>query len=258
MKEGVSPELIEDLKDIVQSHKVVLVHGGGAEVTELASRLGEAPKFVVSPEGIRSRYTDRNTAEIYTMVMAGRINKRLVMMLQAQGISSVGLSGLDGLLAQADRKKRLVIVDERGRKMIIDGGYTGTIRKVNAELLHMLMQGGYMPVVAPVALGEEFEPLNVDGDRMAARVAGAVGADKLILLTDTQGLMLDGKLVSKLTADEANRLLKKIGYGMITKIHVAVDAVGMGVSEVLIASGLVKSPISSSLRHEGCTVITNE
>lgn len=253
-----SSELVSDIKNVLSTNQIVLVHGGGKEVTEIASKLGKKQEFMVSPNGFRSRYTDKDTIEIYTMVMVGKINKQIVSALQSQGISVVGLSGLDGLLVRANRKKRLVIVDERGRKKIVDGGYTGTISEVNAPLLRMLIENGYVPVIAPVATGKEFEPLNVDGDRAAAYVAGALKADRLILLTDVEGLILNGKLVSKLSISEVKEALPKIGRGMITKVYAAMEALNLGVGEVLITSGLQKLPISSSLKHECGTVISHE
>jgi len=258
LKKETSPELVADIKDVLSKNKVVLVHGGGIEVTEIAAKLGKEQKFVVSPDGFSSRYTDKDTVEIYTMVMVGKINKLIVLALQSQGISAIGLSGLDGLLLRAERKKRLVIVDERGRKKVVDGGYTGKISEVNAHLLRFLIENGYVPVIAPVAISEEFEPLNVDGDRTAAYIAGALNADRLILLTDVEGLTLEGKLVSKLNVSEVKGALPKIGRGMITKVYAAMEALNLGVGEVLISSGLEKLPISSSLKHECGTVINRE
>src|SRR5512136_116207 len=180
LKEGASSDLVTDLKEVAKQHKVVLVHGGGAEVTEIASKLGKEQKFIMSPEGFRSRYTDKETIEIYTMVMAGKMNKQIVLALQSQGVAAVGLSGLDGGLLKAERKKKLIAVDERGRKRVIDGGYTGKLTSVDAGLLTLLLDKGYIPVVTPVAVSDEAEPLNVDGDRTAAIIAGALKADRLI------------------------------------------------------------------------------
>ncbi len=258
LKEGASSELVSDLKALAKEHKLVLVHGGGAEVTEIAAKLGKEQKFVVSPEGFRSRYTDKETIEIFTMVMAGKINKQIVSALQSQGIPAIGLSGLDGMLLKAERKKRLIAVDERGRKKVIDGGYTGKINEVNVDLLGFLLEKGYVPVVTPIAVSEEFEPLNVDGDRTAAVVAGALKADRLVLLTDVEGLILKGKPVPKITATEAEEVLSSIGKGMSTKVHAALEALNQGVKEVLVTSGVGKQPISSALKHEAGTVITSE
>ena len=139
LKEGASSELVSDLKALAKANRIVLVHGGGAEVTETAAKLGKEQQFIVSPQGFRSRYTDKETMEIFTMVMAGKINKQIVAALQSQGVPAVGLSGLDGLLLKAERKKRLIIVDGRGRKKVIDGGYTGKITEVNVNLLGLLL-----------------------------------------------------------------------------------------------------------------------
>jgi acetylglutamate/LysW-gamma-L-alpha-aminoadipate kinase len=256
LKEGASSALISDLKELLKENKAVIVHGGGVEVTEIAAKLGKEQRFIVSPEGFRSRYTDRETIEIYTMVMAGKLNKQIVLALQSQGVPAVGLSGLDGGVLRAERKKRLIAVDERGRKRVIDGGYTGKINVVNAGLLGFLLEKGYVPVVTPIAMSEEFEPLNVDGDRTAAIVAGALKADRLILLTDVQGLSLKDSPISKISATEVKEVLSSIGQGMSTKVHAALEALNQGVSEVLITSGLGEKPISVALKHEVGTVVT--
>ena len=254
----VPPEIVSDIKNVLSEHQLVLVHGGGKGVTEVASKLGKEQKFVFSPTGFRSRYTDKETMEIFTMVMAGRINKKLVSALQKQEIPVVGLSGLDGYLLRAERKKRLIVVNEQGRKQVIDGGYTGKVNQVNTALLKLLLDNGYIPLVSPVAVSEEFEPLNVDADRTAANIAGALNADKLVLLTDVEGLILDGKLVSELSTKDAEAKLKKIGGGMITKVYAAQEALKNGVTEAVICSGVRKTPISSALKHECGTVITRE
>jgi [amino group carrier protein]-L-2-aminoadipate 6-kinase len=256
LKEGASTDLVTDLKTVLAGNQVVLVHGGGAEVTEIAGKLGKQQQFIMSPEGFRSRYTDKETIEIYTMVMAGKINKQIVLALQSQGIHAVGLSGLDAGILQAERKTRLIAVDEKGRKRVMDGGYTGKIKTVNTDLLQLLLGKGYVPIVTPIALSEEFEPLNVDGDRTAAIVAGALKADKLILLTDVAGLMLKGERIPKLSALEVKEVLGSIGAGMSTKVHAGVEALNSGVGEVLITSGSGKNPISAALKHETGTVIT--
>ncbi|MGQ9459665.1 MAG: [LysW]-aminoadipate/[LysW]-glutamate kinase [Candidatus Bathyarchaeaceae archaeon] len=258
LKGEASPDLASDIKNLLSENKIILVHGGGKEVTKIASKLGKQQKFVVSPDGFSSRYTDRETAEIYTMVMAGKINKQIVSALQSQGVPAIGLSGLDGFLVRAKRKKKLVVIDERGRKRVIDGGYTGKISEINTRLLRLLIENGYVPIVAPVATGEEFEPLNIDGDRAAAYIAGSLGADRLILLTDVQGLSLNGKLVTKLNLSGVKQALPKIGRGMITKVYAAMEALNLGVGEAIISSGLERLPISSSLKHECGTVISRE
>jgi acetylglutamate/LysW-gamma-L-alpha-aminoadipate kinase len=191
------------------------------------------------------------------MVMAGRINKEIVSTLQRYHIPGVGLSGLDGFLIRAKRKKRLVVTDDRGRKRVIDGGYTGKISEINTTLLQLLMKNGYVPIIAPIATSEENEPLNVDGDRAAAYIAGALKAERLILLTDVSGVRLEEETVPKLTLTEVEKILPKIGRGMITKIYAAREALSQGVKEVVISSGREKQPIQSALENRNGTVITH-
>jgi acetylglutamate/LysW-gamma-L-alpha-aminoadipate kinase len=255
---GESPNLplIEDLKALVKEKGLVIVHGGGDLVTEMATKLGKEQKFVVSPEGFKSRYTDRETAEIYAMVMAGEINTKIVGFLQSFGINAIGLSGFDGGLLRAERKERLVIVDEQGRKRAIEGGYTGKITSVNSRLLELLMGEGYTPVISPLAMGMKFEPLNVDGDRTTSAVAKAIKSDVVIYLTDVEGVMLDGKIVPKISIVEVDGLLKDIGAGMSTKIHAAVDAIKGGVGRAIITSGFVDRPILDALEGRRGTVIS--
>ena len=253
--DNLHPTTILDIKKIAEQEGVILVHGGGKEVTKVSKQLGKEPKFVVSPSGIKSRYTDKETAEIFTMVMSGRINKMIVRMLQKNGINAIGLSGVDGKLIQADRKKKLLITNEKGRKQAIDGGYTGKITDVNSSLVKLLLDQGYTPVISPIAISEDSDFLNVDGDRAAAYVAGKVSSDKVIFLTNVDGLLMDEKLVNNLTLAEAKEIRPKIGFGMEKKILAATEALDMGVTEALIANGQKENPISAAIAHDNCTVI---
>ena len=124
------------------------------------------------------------------MVMSGRINKTIVKMLQKNGINAVGLSGVDGKIIQADRKKKLIIMNEKGRKQAIDGGYTGKITQVNESLIETLLEQRYVPVISPVAISEDSEFLNVDGDRAAANIAGKIGMIARMHLPDNKIIFL--------------------------------------------------------------------
>ena len=251
------PSIIEDIHQISLNEKMVLVHGGGNEVTNIATKLGKEQKFIVSPGGIRSRYTDKETAEIYTMVMSGKINKIIVRMLIQAGIRAVGISGIDDNILKAIRKTKLTVLNEKGRKMIIEGGYTGKISSVETKLLNTLMDGGYLPVIAPIALSENYEFLNVDGDRAAAYIAGNLKADKVIFLTNVNGLYLDDNLVKTLTVSQAKEYLPKIGFGMEKKILASTEALLLGAKEVIISSGRVSHPITCAIKHDDCTVVSN-
>ena len=256
VKGEISADFLADLKKLIQTNQVVLVHGGGDVVTEIATKLGKEQRFVVSPDGIKSRYTDRETVEIFTMVMCGLIAKRLVEVLERSGLSAASLSGLDGGVLRATRKKKLLIVDERGRKVAIEGGYTGKMQSAGGPVIDALLERGVIPVISPVAMGEEAEPLNVDSDRAAAFVAIGIRADAVIFLTDVKGFLKDDKVVEKMTTEEARAFLPRTGFGMQKKILAGVEAIEAGVNEAIIASGFGPEPLSNALMHNGCTVMT--
>jgi len=254
--DGLHSSTILDLKKILEREQVVFVHGGGKDVTIIGNKLGKEQKFIVSPGGVKSRYTDKETAEIYTMVMSGKINKTIIRLLLNNGISAVGISGIDGSTIQALRKKKLLVVNDKGRKMIIDGGYTGKINKINTLLIKKLLEGNFVPVISPIALSEETEFLNVDGDRAAAYIAGGLSAEKVIFITNVNGLILNNELVKEMAYDEAKKSLPKIGHGMEKKVMACIESLDMGVKEAIIASGDVENPVSSAISHTNCTVIT--
>ncbi len=246
---------VEDIRGAAQGGGVVLVHGGGKEVTRVSAQMGLEPRFVMSPGGIKSRYTDAATAGVFTMVMSGRIGKNIVRMLQKNGIDAVGLSGVDAGVMRADRKKRLVIQNDRGRRQAIDGGYTGKITGVNSGFIRSLVDQGMVPVISPVAMSEEYDFLNVDGDRAAAYVAGSTGCEGVVFITNVDGLMMDGRLVADLPLEEARRIRPTIGPGMEKKVLAATEALDMGVTTAMIANGQKENPISKAMAHDSCTVI---
>jgi [amino group carrier protein]-L-2-aminoadipate 6-kinase len=253
---GVFPAgLISDIRALRPSDHLILVHGGGDIVTEIATRLGKEQKFVVSPDGIRSRFTDRETMDIFKMVMCGMIAKDILERLARDGIRGVSLSGLDGGVLRATRKKKLLTVDERGRKVMIDGGYTGRMQSVDRTVIDALTEKGFVPLVSPVAMGDEAEPLNVDSDRAAAYLAMGVKADAVLFLTDVGGLILDGKIVEHLTVEEARAALPEIGFGMQKKVLAGIEAIEGGVGAAIIASGFGDAPLTNAMAHQGCTVI---
>ena len=247
--------MLDDFSELYKKEKIVVVHGGGKDVTNIATQMGKEQKFIVSPEGKQSRYTDKETSMIFTMVMSGKVNKNITAMLSSKGIPSVGITGIDGKTIRAVRKKKLVILNEKGRKMVIDGGYTGKVSDIDPKLISVLLDNGYLPVVSPIALGEDYEFLNIDGDRAAANIAGALKSDIVIFITNVSGLMMEEKLVNNLTLEEASKLLPKIGPGMEKKVLASTEALTLGVKKTIIASGLVKNPILAALAHNNCTVI---
>jgi acetylglutamate/LysW-gamma-L-alpha-aminoadipate kinase len=137
-------------------------------------------------------------------------------------------------------------------------GYTGKITQVNVSLIKLILDQGYTPVISPIAISEEFDLLNVDGDRAAANIAGQVKADKVLFLTNVEGFLIDEKLVDTLTLTKAKEILPQIGFGMEKKILAATEALEMGVGEALIANGQRENPISSAIAYKHCTVIKND
>ncbi|NPA05767.1 MAG: [LysW]-aminoadipate/[LysW]-glutamate kinase [Crenarchaeota archaeon] len=248
--------ILDDIAALAAKEEVILVHGGGDLVTEYSRRMGIEPRFVTSPSGVRSRYTDERELEVYTMVMAGLINKRLTAGLVARGVGAIGVSGVDAAILAAKRKKHILIIDERGRKRLIPGGYTGRIKDVNSEALRELVRLARVVVLSPLAIEPETgQLLNTDGDQAAARVAAALRADKLILLTDVDGVMLDGKLVEELDPQRARELAKLVGPGMNRKLIHAAEAVEAGVGEAIIGNGTKNAPIQRLLSGAKATRI---
>lgn len=244
--------IIESLANI--NDNVIFVHGGGDQVTETSKKLGIEPVFVISPEGIRSRYTTKEELEVFIMVMS-LISRQIVSKLSDRK-KVIALTGADGNSVIAERKKRIVIMDERGRKRIIDGGYTGKIKEVNTSLILELLKSFNIIVFAPLAYDpSEKTLLNVDGDQMAFGIATATKADTLVLLSDVEGVLVDGKVVHSLSVNEAKELSKRIGPGMNRKVLMGAEAVENGVKKVVISSGLVNDPISNALKLNGTVIM---
>lgn len=246
---------------IQQGEQIILVHGGSGETNRISKKLGNPPRFVTSPSGHSSRHTDRKALEIYVMVVTGRINKLLVEQLQKLGVNALGLSGLDGRLLEAKRKSALRIM-ENGKPKVLRGEYSGIIKNVNVSLLQLLLDANYMPVVAPVAISYHNEGLNVDGDRAAAAIGHALGAEQVIILSNVPGLLRDvndeGSVIPHIPAREAKDYLECYAKGrMKRKVLGAMEALQGRVSRVIIADGRVEAPIQRALAGQG-TVFSNE
>lgn len=246
------------LELLKQGKKLVFVHGGSAEANALGEGLGTPAKMITSPSGYTSRYTDRKTLEIFLMAVNGKVNSLLTEQLQMLGVNAFGLCGLDGKLLQATRKESVQSV-ENGKRKIIRDDYTGKIDTVNSELLLMLLNAGYLPVIAPVAVSEKGEALNVDADRAAAMVASALEAETLLLLTAVPGLMKnfpdESTLIRQLPQNQLAAASEAAQGRMKKKVLGAEEALKGGVSRVVIADGRIQNPISNALSGNG-TVIT--
>lgn len=215
--------------------KVVLVHGGGPEINELMTKLGKKAEFV---DGLR--VTDKETVDIVQMVLAGKVNKTLVNLLEAKGGKAMGISGMDGRLIEAEMK------DERL-------GYVGKITNINIEPVTDLLEKGYIPVVSTIGCDIDGNVYNINGDTAAAYVAGAIKAERLIMMTDITGILRDrddpSTLIPVVTIEEAEKLKSEgvISGGMIPKVDCCIEAIAEGVSNVIIMDGRVPHSILMEL-----------
>lgn len=252
VKYGGNAMVNEELKHAVISDIVlmrlvgmrpVLVHGGGPDINKMLKRLEIESKFI---NGLR--YTDSDTINVVEMVLVGKVNSSIVSEINQAGGSAVGLSGKDANLLIAD-KKTTVLKSTHGKEEECDLGYVGEIKEVNIDLVNYLLDEGYIPVISPVAIGPDGESFNVNADIVAGKVAAALEAEKLVLLTDVEGLYADyedkSTLISRLHIDEIDELVERgiISGGFLPKIFCCVDALRNGVERTHILDGRVKHSI---------------
>ncbi len=255
VKYGGNAMINEDLKQQVMEDivllwligiKVVLVHGGGPEINEMMSKLGKEAVFV---DGLR--VTDKETVDIVQMVLAGKVNKTLVNLLEKKGGKAVGISGMDGQLIEARVK------DERL-------GYVGDITKINIAPVTDLLEMGYIPVVSTLGCDADGNTYNINGDTAAAHIAGALGAERLIMMTDIAGILRDKNdpktLIPEVKVSDAKKLYEDgvISGGMIPKVECCIEAIREGVQNVIIMDGRVPhSILMELLTDEGAgTMVT--
>ena len=226
--------------------KVVLVHGGGPEITDMMNRLGKKPKFI---DGLR--VTDQETVDIAQMVLAGKVNKTLVKLLEVKGGKAMGISGMDGGLIEARMRNP-------------DLGFVGSSTGVNIEPVMDLLEKGYIPVISTLGCDSEGNTYNINGDTAAACIAGALHAERLIMMTDIAGVLKDRNdpttLIREMTISEAVKLFEEnvIAGGMIPKVECCIDAIHRGVERVIIMDGRVPhSILMEILTDEGAgTMVT--
>ncbi len=226
--------------------KIVLVHGGGPEISEMMQLMGKKPTFV---DGLR--VTDKETVDIVQMVLAGKINKTLVNLLEMNGGTAMGISGMDGRLIEAEVKDPKL-------------GYVGRITKINIRPVVDLLEKGYIPVVSTLGCDRNGNAYNINGDTAAASIAGALNAKRLIMLTDIAGILRDKDdpktLIPEITVGEAARLRREgiISDGMLPKVECCVEAIEKGVEKVIIMDGRVPhSILMELLTDEGAgTMVT--
>lgn len=236
INESLKQQVMEDIVLLqLIGIRIVLIHGGGPEISEMMNKLGKKSEFI---DGLR--VTDRETVDIVQMVLAGKVNKTLVKLLENRGGRAVGLSGIDGRLIEARKK------DERL-------GYVGEICDVNIGVIDDLLERGYIPVVSSVGCDSDGNSYNINADSAAAHIAGALGAECLILMTDIAGILRDrndiSTLIPQLTVDEALELRRSgiVSGGMIPKVECCIEAVRRGVGHAIIMDGRVPHSILAEL-----------
>ena len=213
----------------------VVVHGGGPQINSVLDRMGILPKFV---RGMR--LTDEMTMDVVEMVLGGKVNKEIVARINSQGGKAVGLSGKDGGLLSAKKLRLVYQEDENKPPEIIDPGLVGEVTQVNSDIINTLTEKDFIPIIAPVGAGDSGETFNINADLVAAEIAMALSAGRLIFLTDVDGLLdEDEKLISSINKDRIKRMLqeKTISGGMIPKIECALNAINKGVEKVHIING---------------------
>ena len=236
VSEELKHEVMEDIVLLwLIGVKVVLVHGGGPDITDMMEKLGMEPKFI---DGLR--VTDEDAISVVQMVLAGKVNKTLVNLIEKNGGNAMGISGMDGRLIEADFK------DEKL-------GYVGEIKKINIAPVTDLLEKGYIPVISTIGCDKDGNVYNINGDTAAAYIAGSLNAKRLITMTDIAGILKDkddpDSLIPVVTTDEIPDLLAQdvISGGMIPKVECCVDAINMGVEKVIIMDGRVHHSILMEL-----------
>ncbi len=228
--------------------KVVLVHGGGPEISETMEKLGKKSEFI---DGLR--VTDKETVDIVQMVLAGKINKSLVNFIEAKGGRAIGLSGMDGRLIEAETKNDKL-------------GYVGSVTKINPAPITDLLEKGYIPVISTLGCDRKGNTYNINGDTAAACIAGALSAKRLIMMTDIAGVLREkddpSTLIPEISVKEAEKLREEgtISGGMIPKIECCIEAINKGVDKVIIMDGRVPhSILTEMLTDEGAgTMVTGD
>ena len=213
----------------------VVVHGGGPQINSVLDKMGIKPKFV---RGMR--LTDGPTMDVVEMVLGGKVNKSIVAQINQQGGKAVGLSGKDGNLIQASKMQIVNQEDATKPPEIIDPGMVGQVTRIKPDIIHALAREGFLPIIAPVGVGDKGETYNINADLVASRMAMALNAGRLILMTDVDGVMdAEKRLISSIDAATIQRMIveKRITGGMIPKIECALEALKSGVEKVPIING---------------------
>ncbi len=213
----------------------VVVHGGGPQINKVLDSMGITSKFI---RGMR--YTDGETMDVVEMVLGGKVNKDIVARINHQGGKAVGLTGKDGMLITAQKMTIYHQEDENKPPEIIDPGMVGEVSNINPDIIYTLIEKGFIPIIAPVGIGENGETYNINADLVASKIAAALNAERLMLVTDVDGVLdVDTRLISSINAEDIKKMIKLKGIkgGMIPKVECALDALNSGVKKSHIING---------------------
>lgn len=242
---------------VERGRRVVVVHGGSAEIERLAEQLGVPQRKQVAPDGVSARHTDARTLEVVTLALAGSVKPRLIRSLARRGVRAVGLTGLDGHLLRARRKRpQRAVVD--GRTVLVRDNHAGTVEHVDTTLLTAALDRGIVPVISPPAITIDGEAVNVDADRAAAAVAAALDADELVLLTGAAGVQEnprdEASLLTEVELPDSGPPPAWARGGMALKLVAAREALRGGVPRVIVADGRRGAPVRRALDGAGTRI----
>jgi len=254
---------IENIAKDLASHlpggrlNCVLIHGGNFYLDNYSKKLGAEKKFLESPNGLKSRYTTPEIIELMYLTYCGLANKKIVEALQKKGINAVGLSGIDGKLIIGKKHESLLVVEE-GKKKIIKDDLTGSVKEINLQLLKNLLKLNLVPVITPPVLTDEGEVINVDGDKITAKIATELKAKTVIFLIEEEGILKDLKdessTIKAISKEDLEDIKAQVSGRMKRKIAECIKLLDKGVEKIIIADGRVKNPITSALNGGGTHV----
>jgi len=247
--------IAEDLAQFKE--EFILVHGGNFYLDDLSKKLGIEKKMLESPTGIKSRYTTKEVIDLIYLTYAGLANKKIVEALQKKGVNSIGLSGIDGKLIVGKKHESLLAIEE-GKKKIIKDDLTGSIEKINLVLLKNLLKLSLVPVITPPVLTDKGEVINVDGDKVTARIATEFKAKTVVFLIEAKGILKDLKnensMIKSVTKENLGDIKSQVEGRMKRKIAECIKLLNEGIEKIIIADGRIKNPISSALKGGGTHV----
>lgn len=240
-----------------QDEQTIIVHGGNYCMDFYAEKLGIEKKLLESPNGLTSRYTTKETIDLMYMTYAGLMNKKIVEALQKNNLNAIGLSGIDARLIIGKKHDSLLTV-ENGIKKVVRDDLTGNVKKINIQLLKRFIDHGIIPVITPPVITEENEVINVDGDKIAAKIAVELKAKTLIFLIEAPGILKDindeNSIIAKVNKENLEQILSGVTGRMKRKILECIKLIDSGIEEIIIADGRIENPISSALKGGGTHV----